>query len=93
MPNKPVVLARNRGVLISWLLPGDTSPAQKPTRVLVQRSTNGTTWTTVYNVLPIVQQVPVIGLTNGVAYQFRLVSLNTLGQSIPSPVTIVTPHA
>jgi hypothetical protein len=93
MPNKPVVLARNRGVLISWLLPGDTSPAQKPTRVLVQRSTNGTTWTTVYNVLPFVQQVPVIGLTNGVAYQFRLVSLNTLGQSIPSPVTIVTPHA
>jgi hypothetical protein len=92
MPNRPLVQALNRGVLISWLLPGDTSPAQKPTRVLVQRSTNGTTWTTVYNVLPIVQQVPVIGLTNGVPYQFRLVSVNALGQSIPSPVTVVTPH-
>jgi titin len=93
MPAKPLVLARNQGVLISWLLPGDTSPAQKPTRVLVQRSTNGTTWTTVYSVLPIVQQVPVIGLTNGVAYQFRLVSVNALGQSIPSPVSIVSPRA
>ena len=92
MPNKPVVQPRNRGAFVAWILPGDASPA-KPVRVLVQRSTNGVAWTTVYSVLPIVQQVPVIGLTNGVAYQFRLVSVNALGQSIPSPITVVTPRA
>ena len=81
------------GAFLSWVLPGDTSPAQKPTRVLIQRSTNGVTWTTVANVVSTAKQANAVGLTNGVAYQFRLVSVNALGQSIPSPATVVTPHA
>ena len=66
-------------VALSWTAPVGTATSQ-----LVQRSTDGVTFTTVATVAPMVTTYADAGLTGGTAYTYRIVAANTYGSSTPS---------
>jgi hypothetical protein len=76
----------NKAVKLTWTAPsGDGGKAITGYRV--QRSTNGTAWTTVKTTTA--RSYTATGLTNGKKYWFRVVALNSVGSSAASVVTAI----
>lgn len=94
-PSTPLVSSTLGSIVVSWdgnLVDPTDGPHAPETAdalayVLVQRSTDSTTWTTEAQQLPSAGSVTDLGLTVGTTYQYRLIAVSQLGvQSAPSPV-------
>jgi hypothetical protein len=90
-PRSPVATAGRGSVALSWTAPSSTGGAAI-TGYRVQRSTNGTTWTTVTNSAPLSRTLTVSGLTNGTRYQFRIAANNAAGVGANSSTVSATPR-
>lgn len=90
-PLSPVATAGRGSVALRWSAPSSTGGAAI-TGYRVQRSTNGTTWTTVTNSAPLTRTFTVTGLTNGTRYQFRIAANNVAGSGANSTVVSATPR-
>jgi titin len=90
-PRSPVATAGRGSVALSWTAPSSTGGAAL-TGYRVQRSTNGTTWTTVTNSAPLSRTFTVTGLTNGTRYQFRIAANNAAGAGANSSAVSATPR-
>lgn len=81
----------NGAVGLTWAAPSSTGGAAI-TAYRVQRSTNGTTWTTVTSSAPLTRTFNVTGLTNGTRYSFRVAAINVAGVGTNSAVVASTPR-
>jgi hypothetical protein len=79
-------------VKLTWNAPAATGGAAI-TDYVIQRSTNGITWTTVNDGVSTVRSYLVRGLTNGTQYRMRVAARNAVGQGPWSAVARATPHA
>jgi hypothetical protein len=68
----------NGSVTVRWSAPTD-SGGSVITDYLIQYSTDGTSWTTVSDGTSTVLQTTVAGLTNGIAYTFRVAAVSAVG--------------
>jgi predicted phage tail protein len=59
---------------------------------VIQRSTNGTTWTTLNDGSSTATTFTVTGLANGTAYQFRIAAVNAVGRGAWSTPVAATPR-
>jgi hypothetical protein len=82
----------SRQVKLAWNAPASTGGA-KVTDYVIQRSTNGATWTTVRDGVSTTRSYLVARLTNGTQYRFRVAAHNVVGQGSWSTVVRATPHA
>ena len=90
-PRSPIATPGRGSVALSWTAPSSTGGAAI-TSYRVQRSTNGTTWTTVTNAAPLSRTFTVTGLTNGTRYQFRIAANNAAGTGANSSAVSATPR-
>jgi large repetitive protein len=93
-PGTPVGLSafavRAGEVKLTWTAPDDGGSAIYD--YVIQRSTDGTTWTTVTEPISSATSVTVTGLTQGTTYKFRVAAYNALGAGPwTTPVTAVAP--
>jgi subtilisin family serine protease len=77
-------------VRLSWVAPADNGAAV--TDYVIQRSINGTTWTTLTDGSSAATTLTVTGLANGTAYQFRIAAVNAVGQGAWSSPVAATPR-
>jgi subtilisin family serine protease len=76
-------------VQLAW--PAPSSNGSPITDYLVQRSTNGTTWTTVDDGQSATAGFTVSSLTNGTTYLFRVAAVNAVGTGAWSNVAVAAP--
>lgn len=92
---------RDAAVKLSWSAPANNG-GKSITDYIVQLSTNGNTWTNVVDAVSNSAGITVMGLTNGVAYLFRVAAVNEIGTGkysdasaqivplgVPGPPTLV----
>ena len=78
-------------VRLSWSVP--TSNGGSPiTDYLIERSTDGSTWTTVADGTSTATSHTVTGLSNGTAYQFRVSACNAVGTGPATAPVSATPR-
>ena len=87
----PAAGVGSRQVKLTWTAPSNNGAAI--TDYVIQRSTNGTTWTTVADGVSTARTYRVGGLTNGTRYRFRIAARNAVGQGPWSAIVQATPHA
>jgi predicted phage tail protein len=88
-PSKPVLTAGVKKVTVKWSAPADNG-GRAITAYRIQRSTNGTTWTTLTSAGSASTRTFVAtGLTTGVKYYFRVAAINPVGTSAYSAVNSV----
>jgi hypothetical protein len=88
-PSKPVLTAGVKKVTVKWSAPADNG-GRAITAYRIQRSTNGTTWTTLTSAGSASTRTYVAtGLTTGVKYYFRVAAINPVGTSAYSAVNSV----
>jgi predicted phage tail protein len=91
-PGRPTGTAGSRKVTLRWSAPA--SPGGSAiTGYRLLKSVNGITWLVVTATAPTTRTFTVSGLTNGVAYRFRVAAVNGVGLGAWSSVGIATPHA
>jgi titin len=78
-------------VRLTWSVPIDDGGVPV-TDYVVERSTDGTTWTSADGRISTATTTSVRGLTNGARYRFRVAALNALGQGSWSESAIATPR-
>jgi large repetitive protein len=80
-------------VQLSWTKPVDDGGAAV-TDYVIERSADGTSWTTISDGMSTTTSYTVSGLGNGATYSFRVKSTNAIGTGDPTdPVTATTPTA
>jgi hypothetical protein len=79
-------------VKLTWTAPASSGGATI-TDYIIQRSINGTTWTTVADGVSTARSHLVSRLTNGVQYRFRIAARNAVGQGAWSAIVRATPRA
>jgi subtilisin family serine protease len=84
--------ARNRRVTLEWAAPRSNGGA-RVTDYVIQRSTNGRTWTTINDGVSNDRTATVGRLNNGTNYRFRVAAKNVVGRGGWSAVVRATPHA
>ena len=78
-PAKPVLTAGVKKITVKWAAPADNG-GRTITAYRIQRSTNGTTWTTLTSVGSAATRTYVAtGLTTGTKYYFRVAAINSVG--------------
>jgi hypothetical protein len=82
----------SRQVKLAWSAPAATGGAAV-TDYVIQRSINGTTWTTINDGVSTARAHLVRRLTNGTPYRFRVAARNAVGQSRWSVTVRATPRA
>lgn len=82
--------ARNGAVDLAWSAPADDGGAPVTDYVVEYRSEGGE-WQTVADGVSPATEATVPGLTNGLAYEFRVAAVNVIGTSDYSPVEPATP--
>jgi Fibronectin type III domain/Bacterial Ig domain len=75
---------------LEWSAPGSTGGSAISDYV-IQRSTDGSTWSTVADGTSTATSYTVTGLTNNTAYRFRVSAVNGQGTGTPSEVLTATP--
>ncbi len=91
-PAAPASLSATPGnsqVTLSWTAPNNGGSAI--TDYKIEYSINGNTWTTVNDGTATTTTVTVTGLTNGQAYQFRVSTINAIGESDTHATVSATP--
>jgi hypothetical protein len=93
-PGTPVDLAafavRAGEVKLTWNAPADGGSGIYD--YVIQRSTDGTNWTTVFEPISSLTTATVTGLTQGTSYQFRIQAYNQFGSGPwTTPITAVAP--
>jgi hypothetical protein len=78
-------------VKLTWTAPASSGGATI-TDYIIQRSTNGVTWTTVSDGVSTARSRLVSGLTNRTSYQFRVAAVNAAGQGPFSAIVRATPR-
>jgi hypothetical protein len=78
-------------VRVSWSAPRDDG-GLPITDYVVQRSTDGSTWTRVNDGISTTTMARVRGLANGTRYRFRVAAANALGRGAWSDTAIATPR-
>ena len=78
-------------IRLNWIAPASNG-GSAITDYIIQRSPNGTTWTTVSDGINTATAYTVTGLTNGVRYYFRVFANNAAGTSPASPAVSATPR-
>jgi hypothetical protein len=78
-------------VKLSWVAPADTG-GRAVVDYLIQRSVDGTTWTTVADGVSTTRTHLVTGLANGTRYRFRIAARNAIGQGPRSAIVQATPR-
>jgi uncharacterized delta-60 repeat protein len=93
-PGAPTSVSGTPGassVFLTWGLPIDTGGYAISNYVIERSADNGATWVKVVRSVSTVRSATVSGLTNGTAYVFRVVAVNTAGTGefsvISDPVT------
>jgi hypothetical protein len=81
----------SRQVKLTWRAPAATGGAAV-TDYVIQRSINGTTWTTIKDGVSTARAHLVRRLTNGTPYRFRVAARNAVGQSPWSVTVRATPR-
>ncbi len=84
----PAVGVGSGQVRLSWTLPAD--PGLSPTDYVIERSTDGSTWTVVDDGVSTAKTATVMSLINGTAYSFRVAAKNSAGTG-PWSTTEATP--
>jgi subtilisin family serine protease len=87
----PATAVGSGQVKLTWSLPTSTGGATI-TDYVIQRSTNGTTWTTIRDGLSPARSSLLRGLTNGTRYRFRVAAVNAVGKGPWSPIVGATPR-
>jgi hypothetical protein len=91
-PRSVTATPGSRQVRLNWQAPASNGGANI-TAYRVQRSTNGTTWTTVTSTASAsTRTFTVTGLTNGTQYQFRVAAINVAGAGVFSAIVRSTPR-
>jgi predicted phage tail protein len=92
-PRTPTATGYNASALLTWVAPASTG-GSTITGYIVQRSPNGTTWTTLTASLPTTaRSYTSTGLKNGTTYKFRVIAKNVVGNSPASAVVTAVPKA
>ena len=78
-----------RSVTLAWNAPA--TGGAPITDYVIQRSTNGTTWTTVADGVSTSRTYTVTGLSSGVTYRFRVAARNAAGTGANSAVVTARP--
>jgi titin len=78
-----------RTVTLAWNAPA--TGGAPITDYVIQRSTNGTTWTTVADGVSVARTYAVTGLTSGVTYRFRVAAKNAAGTGAYSAIVTGRP--
>jgi subtilisin family serine protease len=94
VPSAPTGLSAVAGdgqATVSWNASASASTAPV-TQYVVEQSTNGTSWSTAIQVSGSTTSATVAGLVNGVAHQYRVLAVNSVGTSSPSVSVVVTPR-
>jgi subtilisin family serine protease len=95
MPARPTALratAGSRQVKLTWKPPA-TTHGSAVTDYVIQRSTNGKTWTTIRDGVSTARMRIVSRLTNGTHYRFRVAAKNGVGVGSWSAAVRATPRA
>jgi hypothetical protein len=87
----PAPGVRSGQVRLSWRAPGSNG-GSPVTDYAIQRSRNGTTWTTIRDGVSTARAFTVSGLTNGTTYRFRVAARNALGFGPWSATVAATPR-
>ncbi len=87
----PATGAGSGQVQLTWIAPADDGGATI-TDYVIQRSTDGSTWTTVDDGVSLATASTVRGLVNGTQYRFRVAVRNVVGQGPWSAVVQATPR-
>jgi hypothetical protein len=92
-PQSVVPTARSRQVQLSWQLPVSTSGAPITDYVIQYRRHGNTSWTTFLDAWSTSRHTHVMGLTNGINYQFRVAARNARGIGVWSAVVEAQPRS
>ncbi len=87
----PAAAVRSGQVRLSWSAPGSTG-GSPITDYAIQRSRNGTTWTTIGDGVSTARAFKVTRLANGTPYRFRVAARNALGLGPWSATVAATPR-
>jgi Fibronectin type III domain len=87
----PTAAVGSGQVKLSWAGPADDG-GRATVDYVVQRSVDGTVWTTVNDGVSTARTYPVGGLTNGTRYRFRIAARNAIGQGPWSAIVQATPR-
>ena len=90
-PGGLLATPRSRSVTLAWNAPTSTG-GSAVTDYVIQRSTNGVTWTTVVDGVSTARAYTVTGLSSGVTYRFRVAARNGAGMSSYSVVVTGRPR-
>ena len=90
-PGGLLATPRSRSVTLAWNAPTSTG-GSAVTDYVIQRSTNGVTWTTVVDGVSTARTYTVTGLSSGVTYRFRVAARNGAGMSSYSVVVTGRPR-
>ncbi len=93
-PSQPVNLASTvlgSSIGLSWSAPLSNGGSTIIDYVIEYQLTTGGTWAVFAEGLNTSTTATVIGLSNRVSYDFRVIAINTIGQSVPSDTTTATP--
>ena len=83
----------NRQVDLAWTAPTSDGGSAIMDYVIRYSADAGKTWARFDEAVSPVTSATVTGLTNGVAYVFKVIPINAAGRGLPSPVSIpLTPH-
>jgi titin len=82
---------RSGQVRLAWRAPGSTG-GSPVTDYAIQRSRNGTTWTTIRDGVSTARTFTMSGLVNGTSYRFRVAAKNALGLGPWSATVAATPR-
>jgi len=87
-PRSLKATAKNKAAALTWAAPSATG-GKKISGYKVQKSTNGTSWSTVATTTA--KSYTVKSLTNGTKYYFRVIAVNSVGSSPATAKVAATP--
>ena len=94
VPGAPTSMAANAGnrrATLTWVAPGDNGGAALQ-RYVLQRSTDGITWSTLYTGTSLATGYTARWLTNGRTYRFRVAAVNVAGRGPWTDIVSVRPR-